>query len=229
MTCRCCCQCKCCDCSHFPEHHIPYVNAVQQMVKYSATLQLASAWSQIYAIILITSSTEWDLWLTCFNFVSGVLKIFGVIQIYWRYFYLLCFYWTRMSVNRYESYKIHELLRGLLQGVYVFKIEVKDEDEFVRVDDKNEIAKKVWIKWDCYTVCLLFYSVLIGVLIAVILWITTGRLGEKDLSSIGTVDDSYSGYDSNSYSGYDDGSSNNDDTSFTWGNLYSGDDSTSNW
>ena len=50
-----------------------------------------NAASQITAVGYIDSTSQWDLWLTCFNFVAGVLKIFGVLQLYWRYYYVLCF------------------------------------------------------------------------------------------------------------------------------------------
>ena len=153
--CDCCCiclSCKCCCDGHFPPHHLPYVEAVAQVMNYSMYLKLASAASQITAVAFIASTTEWHLWLTCFNFVSGVLSVFGVLKVYWRYYYLLCFYWSRMAVNKYESYKIHDLLNQLLKGAYVFKIEVKQEDEFVRVSDDESIANKVWIKWDCFSI-----------------------------------------------------------------------------
>lgn len=56
-------------------------------------------------------------------------------------------------MNKYESYKIHETLNGLLQEAYVFAIKVEKEDEFVRVDENMPIAKKVSLKWDCFTIC----------------------------------------------------------------------------
>ena len=67
-----------------------------------------------------------------------------------------------MAVNRYEAHKMNEILRGLLQGAYVFIIGVEDdEDKFVTVEDSEEIANRVSVPCDCFTICIPLYMAII--------------------------------------------------------------------
>ena len=86
------------------------------------------------------------------------------------------FYWSRMAVNKYESYKIHETLNKLLEGAFVFKIGVEREDEFVRIGDDEQIAGKVWIKWDCFAIFLMMNMIGVCGGFAFTLWSWTESL-----------------------------------------------------
>eukprot|EP01083_Nonionella_stella_P269502 911937_1 len=173
---NCCCQCQM---SHFPEHHQEYARATAGIVQVGAFTKISGAVAQISAVGFIDSSDPFHLWLTCLNFVVGIICIANLFRTSWRYYYLLCHYWSRGAVNKYEEMKIKEILSDLLVVGYVFKVSIdKDNDEFTfaNVVDSETIADKVQIKYDCWVFCIVFQWMIVLVMLLSGMWNCTEAL-----------------------------------------------------
>ena len=178
--CRHCCQHESC-CVHFPVHHQEYVKWTVMTVQILVGTSVGGGIQQLYnSAINVIVSNEYELWLLYFNFFSAIKSVLEAFGIYWTFYYQLCFYWSRQTVNKYENIVILDMLSEFFEGGYIFKISVDEEkDEFIRIDENVSVENKIYHKKDCFTYCLYFYVLVFAPLIGLeLIWVSTFLNGD---------------------------------------------------